>query len=192
VIKQPGAATTLTALADRSFALVPAGLSTPEMSRRIGSSSYGIVTDASGCPLALVTPADLHQEFESFPMLPAVLCTPGLTLGEFANSAAVTLLDLVHGLVLRDGDEVTGVVPAEAVTAYLPHHQLQELRSSEWRLSATDSRLAGESVIKGHSVCRICGHLNIVDFYDKLRPPLCAGPDPADHVLEPEQTDIPQ
>ncbi|WP_406097341.1 hypothetical protein [Streptomyces sp. NBC_01013] len=177
--------TALVALAGRSFSLIPRDASRAEAAERLGSCRFGVVLNSTQRPLALITADDLDPVSASrVPLRPVVTCAPELALGELADSDGITLLDLTHGFVLVAQDAVVGVVPAATIEAYLPHHRAHDVRSSDWKVSASDSGLPGTSTAEALVVCQNCSYVNSVAFYDPRRPPICGGSQSPEHALE--------
>jgi hypothetical protein len=118
----------------------------------------------------------------------AVVADADRTLGEFADSPAITLLvlDVPHLVLVRDG-AVVGVVRTSVVADYLASGAHQPARNELGSSGASaDGFLPGAvRIAVAHVACAQpdCGHVNAVEYWNPRTPPRCANPDRAPHDL---------
>jgi hypothetical protein len=182
-------------LANASFVVASASSSAEEALRRLGGLRYAIVVEASSDdPMFLCTAADLRLVVASRLTLaqcalpPAVVAPADVSVGELAASDAVTLLGFnPHGVVVRDGDEIVGVLEHRVVD-----HYLATAASLPGETRGPSSGLPGDAVLGGavqvataQVVCERagCGYVNRLAYYDPRHPPLCQNEAGPEHVL---------
>lgn len=188
----------------KAFTLLPATLTPGAARQQLPENHYGVITDAQGAPVALVTAHDLQQADQQ-PAQSLLHTTthlpPALLLGcktEMKSLAESETFDWVveysvHGAILLDDQGVVGVLPIAAIDEYLG--------SGEYGLPsktmAGPSAKLGDSMLGGShqtplavvlciaSVNHIpCGYLNRLTFFDPHHPPPCQNPASAPHTLE--------
>lgn len=175
-----------------AFVLLATELSVAQARKQLKGGQYGIVLDHEQNPIALITIEDLADPAPSLldaKLPPAVIVGSDMSIQQLADSDLITFFDLgTHGaIVLAESGEVAGVLPIEAVDAYLGSGSYESLSGTRIgpSASAADAALGGRiKPPKGKVVCAKCKYVNTVSYLDEEYLPLCQNPDPS---VEPHQ-----
>lgn len=170
-----------------AFVLLSTELSVTQARSQLKPGQYGIVLDYEQAPIALVTIEDLADPASSLldaKLSPAVIVGSDMSIQQLADSDLITLFDLgAHGaIVLAESGGVAGVLPVEAVDAYLSSGSYESI--SDTRIgpsaSAADAELGGGiTTPKGKVVCAKCKYINTISYVDEDYLPPCQNPDPS-------------
>jgi hypothetical protein len=185
-----------------SVRLLPEQTSVADAGTALGATPYGVVTDADGLPVAVVTAADLPLEAGPDPRtlrdligsLPHAVVVGGQRpMLELAEAKVVIKLFVDPRAravaVLGDKKRVVGVVSVEGWLAYrnspdylqTPVH----LRASSVPPAAADSLLPGSHTTPhGRIRCAECQMVNEVPFLDIDNLPDCQNKNPPPHKLK--------
>ncbi len=146
-----------------------------------GEAEVDLLVDEAGDVLGAVT-ADGDST-------PVVVVDADLSFAEFADSDAVTLLDLgARFVALAEAGRPIGLVPVETIGAYLAggDYAARPTTMSGAHGGNADGSLHGDPQV-GTARVRCahpgCGHINTLTFFDPDRPPPCASPVPPPHPL---------
>lgn len=158
---------------------------------------YGVLVDRSGAPQGLINQEDLERALnrtgegginlklvEVRQWFPPLLVVPGeISLSAIVEAPSMTLLQAgAHGMVVKEGDQIIGVLPKQAIAQYLTN----EYRPPD---TVAGTQLAGPiETDAGRVVCAQCGELNELDSLDYDDLPWCVNrqePDLGLHRFKP-------
>lgn len=171
------------------FSQLPASLSPSDALGKMLSDSLGVVVDASGNPLALVTVADLLRAEQSqianleapeadFP--PTIVVGSGIEMTELAKSNLLRLSSLgANGAIVLGGPtSIIGILSFDSII-------LRAFAADRTTLSKAATALPGDPTTpQGILKCKGCSYLNKIDFIDYNNLPFCENPAPPKHTLK--------
>ena len=178
----------------KTFTTLLETLSPAEAGSRLQPGTFGVVLGIDGQPIALVTAGDVKKAVDSGASrldhpsagLPPAIITGGeMEIQILARSDAVTLFDIgARGAVVMENNEITGVLPADAITDYIGRGEISPVRAKKGYAAVVDTGLGGSHQVPiGRIRCFECGFVNTVSFIDENNLPPCKNPNLSSHTL---------
>ncbi len=171
-----------------AFVLLSKDLSVEQARSQLEKGQYGIVLKHKD-PIALITVDDLKAPAPSLlnaNLPPTAIIGDDMSMQQFVDSGLITLFEFgAHGAVVLDASKrVRGILPIEAIDAYLSIGSYQPAFDTRLGPAAADAALGGSRITpKGKVICATCKYVNTVAYLDEDYLPRCQNPDVEPHTL---------
>jgi hypothetical protein len=163
---------------------------------RLSGEMFGVVEDASGSPIGVVSGQDLDLmvsrgvsslEDRDASVSPTVVIGASFDLDALCKSEVSSLFygSSKAAVVINDAG-IVGIVPAEVVRSYRKALFGEDAGPSPsgTGLVFGDQALGGDyQTPTGRGKCRACGYPNSVISFNPYRPGKCVNPEPPEHDL---------
>ena len=182
-----------------AFLLLQGDLS-PAATSHLAVGTYGVILDTDSTPVALVTDEDFEQTLaHNAPTLlhldailpPTVLVGSEIDMNVLVNSDVMALFNLgARGAIVIDDEGVAGVLPVEAVDAFLGGGEYHPTSKTMGEGGDQGGKLAGAGLAGKFQTplaelkCLVCGYINRIAELDEEFMPTCANPKGPTHTLK--------
>jgi hypothetical protein len=171
------------------FSLLLTNTSLTDAIRHITADTVGVVVDAGGSPLSIVTVADLSRAARAHAVSlndpkaelpPAIVVGSGIEMSALAQSSMLQLSSLgANGAVVLGGpNSVVGVLSFDTII-------LRTFATPLTMSSVAAGALPGDPTTpQGVVWCRVCNYPNVINFINYNKMPACTNPAGPTHTLK--------